>query len=74
MDDRHNGVDILVSNDILKQLTEVSRCSDRIMLVRGEEVISIVSVYGPQVKVEEMVKREFWNNLGDLMRTISEDD
>ena len=33
LDDRRNGVDILVSNDILKQLVEVRRCSDRIMLV-----------------------------------------
>ena len=47
LDDRHNEVGILVSNDILKQLVEVRRCNDRIMLVRiivGEEIISIVSV------------------------------
>ena len=46
MDGRHNGVGILVSNDILKQLVEVRRCTDRIMLVRivvGEEIISIIS-------------------------------
>ncbi|XP_057523856.1 uncharacterized protein LOC130803670 [Amaranthus tricolor] len=43
---KRNGVDILVSNDILKQLVEVSRCNERIMPVRivvGEEIISIVS-------------------------------
>ena len=34
LDDRRNGVGTLVSNDILKQLVEVRRCNDRIMLVR----------------------------------------
>ena len=56
LDGRRNGVDILVSNDILKQLVEVRRCSDRIILVRivvGEEIISNVSVYGPHVGLDE---------------------
>ena len=77
LDGRRNGVGILVSNDILKQLVEVRRYSDRIMLVRivvGEEIISIVSVYGPQVRLDEQVKCEFWDNLGDLMRAIPEDE
>ncbi|XP_057550600.1 uncharacterized protein LOC130828656 [Amaranthus tricolor] len=62
LDGRRNGVDILVSNDILKQLVEVRRCNDKIMLVRivlGEEIISIVSAYGPQVGLDEQVKCEF---------------
>ena len=64
--DRRSGVGILVSNDILKQLVEVRRCNDRIMLVRivvGEEIISIVSAYGPQIRLDEQVKRQFWDNL-----------
>ena len=76
LDGRHSRVGILVSNNIVKQLVEVRRCNDRIMLVRivvGEEIISIVSAYGPQVGLDEQVKREFWDNLGDLMRTIPED-
>ena len=65
-----------VSNDILKQLVEVRRCNDRIILVRivvGEKIISIVSAYGPQVGLDEQVKCEFWDNLGDLLRTIPDD-
>ena len=57
-----NGVGILVPNDILKQLVEVRRYNDRIMLVRivaGEEIIYIVSAYGPQVGLDEQVKCEF---------------
>ena len=51
-DGRRNGVGILMSNDILKQLVEVRRCNDRNMLVKivvGEEIISIVSAYGPKL-------------------------
>ncbi|XP_057548018.1 uncharacterized protein LOC130826445 [Amaranthus tricolor] len=49
LDGKRNGVVILVSNDILKQLVEVRRCSDRIMLVRivvREEIISIINSNG----------------------------
>ena len=56
-------------------MVEVIRCNHRIMLVRivvGEEIISIISAYGPQVGLDEQVKCEFWDNLGDLMRTIPE--
>ena len=45
-------------------MVEARRCNDRIMIVRiivEKDIVSIVSAYGPQV------------NLGDLMRTISED-
>ena len=63
LDGRRNGVDILVSNDILKQLVEVRRCNDRIMLVKivvEEEIIFFVSAYGPQVGLDKQVKCEFW--------------
>ena len=62
LDGKRSGVGILVANDILKQVVEVRRYNDRNMLVRiavGEEVISIISAYGPQVGLNEEVKREF---------------
>ncbi|XP_057517809.1 uncharacterized protein LOC130798724 [Amaranthus tricolor] len=77
LEGRRNGVGILVSNDILKQLVEVRRCNEKIMLVRivvREEIISIVSAYGPQAGLDEQVKCKFWDNQGDLMRTIPEDE
>ncbi|XP_057521629.1 uncharacterized protein LOC130801766 [Amaranthus tricolor] len=77
LDGRHNGVGILMSNDILKQLVEVRRCNDMIMLVRivvGEEIIFIVNAYESQVGLDEQVKCEFWDNLGNLMKTIPEDE
>ena len=40
----------------------------------GEEIISFVSAYGPQVGLEEQVKCELWDNLRDLMRSIPEDE
>ncbi|XP_057526360.1 uncharacterized protein LOC130805594 [Amaranthus tricolor] len=77
LDGKRSGVGILVANDILKQAVEVRRCNDGIMLVRiivGEEVISIISAYGPQVGLDEEVKREFLDNLGDLKDTIPADE
>ncbi|XP_057543540.1 uncharacterized protein LOC130821778 [Amaranthus tricolor] len=77
MDGRNNEVGILVPNDILKQLVEVRRCNDRIILVRivvGEEIIAIVNAYGPQLGLDEQVKCEFRDKLGDLMRTIPENE
>ena len=47
------------------------------MLVRivvGEEIISIISAYEPQVGQDKGVKREFWENLGDLIDTIPADE
>ena len=77
MDGRPSEVGILVANDILKQVVEVRRCNERIILDRivvGEEVISIISAYWPQVGLDEQVKRKFWDNLGDLIGTISADE
>ncbi|XP_057535490.1 uncharacterized protein LOC130813664 [Amaranthus tricolor] len=46
LDGKRSGVSILVANDILKQVVEVRRCNDRIMLVRivvGEEISSLAN-------------------------------
>ena len=45
-----------------------------VWIVVGEEVISIISAYEPQVGLDEEVKREFWDNLCDLINTISADE
>ena len=77
LDGTRSRVGILVASDILKQVVEVRRCNNRIMLVRivvGEEVMTINSAYGPQVGLEEEVKCEFWDNLGDLIDTIPADE
>ena len=47
-----NGVGILVKRDLVEQVMEVRRKSDRIMsikLVVGSKILSIVNVYAPQV-------------------------
>nr|QIA97904.1 hypothetical protein AP_R.00g000040-v1.0.a3 [Amaranthus palmeri] len=77
LDGKRSGVGILVSNVILEQVVEVRRCNDRMMLVRivvGEEVVSFVSAYGPQVGLDDQVKREFLDNLGALLSSIPEDE
>lgn len=53
-DDIHSWVSILVAIDILKQVVEVRRCNERIMLVKivvGEEVILVITAYGPQIEL-----------------------
>ena len=57
-----NGVGILVKRDLVEQVVEVRRKSDRIMyikLVVGSEVLNVVSVYVPQVGLGEEFKRLF---------------
>ena len=43
-----------------------------VSIVVGEEIISIVGAYRPQVGLDEQVKCKFWDNLGDLTITIPE--
>ena len=51
LDGRRNWIGILVSNDNLKQLVEVRRCNDKIMLVRivvgGRDYIHCQCVRAP---------------------------
>ena len=68
-----NGVGILVKRDLVEQVVEVRRKSDRIMsikLVVGSEVINIVSVYAPQVGLGEEIKRRLWEGLDEVVQGI----
>ena len=72
-----NGVGILVVKDLEKYVVEVKKRNDMIMLIRivvGEEVITIISAYGPKVGLEEQEKRDFWDNLDDLLEVILNDE
>jgi len=65
-----NGVGILVKRDLVEQVVEVRRKSDRIMsrkLVVGSKVLNVVSVYVPQVGLDDEIKRLFWDDLDELV-------
>ena len=51
----------------------MSRKGDRIILVKlvlGGNIINIISVYAPQVGLDEHIKTQFWENMDELMRGI----
>ena len=52
---------------------EVRRKGDRNLLVKlilDREIFNIVSVYGPQVGLNESSKRQFWEDLDDIAQGI----
>jgi len=72
-----NGVGILVRSDLVEQVVEVRRKSDRIMsikLVVGSEILNIVSVYAPQVGLSEEIKRLFWEDLDEVVQSIPQNE
>ena len=68
-----NGVGILVKGDLVEQVVEVRRKSDHIMsvkLVVDSEILNIVSVYSPQIGLDEDIKRLFWEDLDEVIQNI----
>ena len=65
-----NGVGILIEKELVEQVVEVRRKSDRIMsvkLVVGSEMFNVVSVYAPQIGLDEDIKRLFWEDLNKVI-------
>ena len=57
-------------SDLIEQVMEVRRKSDRIMsikLVVGAEICNVVSVYASQVGLDEVIKRLFWEDLDEVV-------
>jgi len=57
-----NGVGILVGNDLVDQVVDVRCKSDRITYVKlvvGSDIFNAVSVYAPQIGLDEDIKRLF---------------
>jgi len=72
-----NGVGILVKRDLVEQVAEVRRKSNRIMsikLVVGSEVLNVVSVYAPQRALSEKIKRLFWEDLDEVVQGIPQNE
>ena len=68
LDRRRNGVGIVANKD-LKDVT-VSKKGDRIILVKlilWGNIINIISVYAPQVGLDEHIKTQFWKSMDELM-------
>ena len=68
-----NGVGILIGRDLVEQVVDVRCKSDRIMsikLVVGLKIFNVVSVYAPQIRLDEGIKRLFWEDLDAVMQSI----
>ena len=66
-----NGIGIVVDKDLKDDFITVSRKGDRIILVElvlGGNIINIISVYAPQVGLDEHIKAQFWESMDELMR------
>jgi len=57
-----NGVGVIIDIQLLKDVVEVKRKGDWILLVKlilGREIFNVISVYEPQVRLDKSNKRQF---------------
>ncbi|XP_021974852.1 uncharacterized protein LOC110869960 [Helianthus annuus] len=72
-----NGVGFLVDIELHKNVIEVIRHNDRIMVLRlvlGEELVAVVCAYAPQVGLGDQEKREFWDCLDAVVGAIPREE
>ncbi|SPT17945.1 unnamed protein product [Triticum aestivum] len=68
-----NGVGILINKSLKYGVVDVKRRGDRIILVKlvvEDLVLNVISAYAPQVGHNEYIKREFWEGLEDMVRSV----
>nr|XP_020175448.1 craniofacial development protein 2-like [Aegilops tauschii subsp. strangulata] len=68
-----NGVGMLINKSLKYGVVDVKRRGDRIILVKlvvEDLVLNVISAYAPQVGHNENTKREFWEGLEDMVRTL----
>jgi exonuclease III len=66
-----NGVGILINKSLKYRVVDVKRCGDQIIMVKvvfGDLLLNVISAYAPQVGHNENTKREFREELEDLVR------
>ena len=67
---RRNGVGVVEAEEWTKGVVSVDRVSDRLLavkLVMGEELVVVISAYGPQTGCEEGEKEKFMEELHQLV-------
>src|SRR6185437_12723765 len=69
-----NGVGVLIDKSLKDDVVDVRRRGDMIILVKlvvGDLVLNVISAYAPQVGHDESAKRQFWDDLDDMVRAVS---
>nr|XP_016457108.1 PREDICTED: craniofacial development protein 2-like [Nicotiana tabacum] len=68
-----NVVGILVDRDLRELVVEVRRVNDRLMsikLVVGGFTVNVISAYAPRVGLDQEVKKQLWEDLDEMVRSI----
>ncbi|GMP25038.1 hypothetical protein CsSME_00002089 [Camellia sinensis var. sinensis] len=72
--DRHrNGVGIIIAKGLVESVVAVTRKGDRIILVKlviGGNIVNIISAYAPQVGLDDQTKRDFWEQMDEILQEI----
>ena len=74
---RKNGIWIVVREELAESVLEVKRVSDRLMAMKLEvkgSILNIVSTYAPQVNNSMEEKNDFWEDLNELIKSISKEE
>jgi len=68
-----NGVGVLIDKSLKNDVVDVRRRGDRIILVKlvvGDLVLNVITACAPQVGHDESAKRQFWEDLDDMVRAV----
>ena len=73
-DRRRSGIGIVMREELAESVLEVKRVSDRLMAMKlevKESILNIVSAYAPQVNNSMEEKNDFWQELDDLIESVT---
>ncbi|KAK3513819.1 hypothetical protein QTP70_028868 [Hemibagrus guttatus] len=73
VDSKRNGVGVVLKEELVRDVLEVKRVSDRVMSLKLEiegVMLNVVSGYAPQVGCELEEKERFWSELDEVMESI----
>ena len=72
-----NGISIVMKEELAESVLEAKRVSDRLMTMKlevKESILNIVGAYAPQVNNSMKEKNSFWEDLDELIESISKEE
>jgi hypothetical protein len=68
-----NGIGIVLDKSLKDGVVDIKRQGDMIILVKmlvGDLVFNVISAYTPQIRLNESIKRQFWEQLDALISSM----
>ncbi|XP_021768527.1 craniofacial development protein 2-like [Chenopodium quinoa] len=68
-----NGFGVILDERLSKEVIGVYRKKDRLIRVKlicGKEIVNVISAYAPQVGLDAEEKRQFWEDLDDVVQGV----